>query len=190
MQIATYNEIRAPRWGKEEKDYQIVAPKKAYVYGTGRNNCLVHKINYIKLRWWTYGPGGHYLVRLESPLMSAETFCGRYIRLSDTSGKMCELPNPDAVPSAPCSCRTRDSTSVLPLSFTTLERSRSAISHSEESSMNIAFLIVGFAFMAVGGFCSLCIFIFHGPRWQGMISFVLLVLGIALVFDAIRRMTL
>jgi hypothetical protein len=107
-QLAAYTEIRAPRWGKEEREYQIVVPKKAYVYGTGRNNCLIHRISHIKLRWWTPGPEGGYLVRLQSPIMAAVCICGRYIRLSDASGKMCELPKPDAVLCGMCHGKGRN----------------------------------------------------------------------------------
>lgn len=97
MKTAAYMEIRAPRWGVEEKEVQIVAPKKPWVFGTGRGNALIHKINHIRLRWWDFGPGGHYLVRLQSPRIAAVCNCGRYIRLTDTSGRMCAVPKADAV---------------------------------------------------------------------------------------------
>jgi hypothetical protein len=101
-QNACYDGVTAPRWGKEEREYQIVRPKKAYVYGTGGGNCLVHRINYVKLCWWTTSPTGAHLVRLENPRMIAECFCGRTLFLDSTKAKMCEIPKPDAVLCAAC----------------------------------------------------------------------------------------
>jgi hypothetical protein len=98
METRAYTEIRAPRGGKEEREYQTVPSKKQWIYGTGRNNALVHKISHLRLRWWTHSsPGGHYLVRLQSPMISAVTNCGRWMRLNDTSSKTCNIPRPDAV---------------------------------------------------------------------------------------------
>lgn len=99
---AAYNEIRVPRWGKEEKEYQIVKPRKPYVFGTNSNNALIHKVRHMRLRWWACGPRGQYLVRLQSPRMMAVTNCGRWIFVDGTKGKLCELPRPDAVFCAAC----------------------------------------------------------------------------------------
>lgn len=101
-QTAIYPEITAPRWGIEEQEVQIVSPRKPYVYGTGKNSALVHKINYIRLRWWTYGPRGEYLIRLQSPRMAAVTNCGQWISIDSTRGKLCSIPKPDAVFCACC----------------------------------------------------------------------------------------
>lgn len=96
-QTAAYLDIMAPRWGKEESDVQIVPSRKPYVYGTNRNNALIHVVRHLRLRWWTYGADGHCLVRLQSPRMTAVTRCGRYISLNGVRGKTCALPRPDAV---------------------------------------------------------------------------------------------
>ena len=97
MQISAYTEIRAPRWGKEEKEYQIAKKHPKYVFGVGGNNALVHKIRCVRLRWWTVGPSGHYLVRLQSPRMFAECICGATKFIDSPRAKVCEMPAPDAV---------------------------------------------------------------------------------------------
>lgn len=94
---AVYPEITAPRWGKEEREVQIVPARKPYVYGTNSNNALMHRVKHLRLRWWTYGPHGDYLIRLQSPRVTAVTLCGRYIPIDGTRGKTCELPRADAV---------------------------------------------------------------------------------------------
>jgi hypothetical protein len=100
--IAAYTEITAPRFGTEEREYSIAKHHPPYVYGTGRNNCLIHKINYVKLRWWTHGPRGDYLVRLQSPHIFAVANCGAWFALDGTKAKSCTLPRPDAVLCAKC----------------------------------------------------------------------------------------
>jgi hypothetical protein len=102
MKIEAYLEIIAPRWGKEEREYQTVPPRKPYVCGTGKNNALMHKIKNVRLRWWGLGPRGEYLVRLQSPRMLAVTMCERWIPLHNTKGKICELPKEDTVLCAKC----------------------------------------------------------------------------------------
>ncbi len=99
---AIYPEVTAPRWGREESEYQIAKRSPRYVYGTGRNSCLVHKVLHVKLRWWVCGPGGHYLVRLQTPRMFAETCCGMSFFMEAGKSAVCELPRPDAVPCAMC----------------------------------------------------------------------------------------
>ena len=99
---AAYLDIKAPRWGPEERAYQTVAPRKPYVYGTARNNALIHVIRCVRLRWWDTGPRGAYLVRLQSPRMMAITNCGQWISIDSAKGKMCELPKPDAVVCKSC----------------------------------------------------------------------------------------
>lgn len=97
MQTACYTEIRAPRWGREEREVQIVKPKMDWVFGTNKSNALIHRVHHVRLRWWTYGPGGAYLVRLQSPRMMAVCNCGQYFPLDRERGKMCALPKPEAV---------------------------------------------------------------------------------------------
>ena len=78
------------------------------MHGTGRNNALIHTIRCVRLRWWTCGPGGHYLVRLNTPRMMAVTNCNCWISIDGTKGKMCELPKPDAVMCAACQGKGRN----------------------------------------------------------------------------------
>jgi len=100
--VAAYTEITAPRWGKEEREYKVVKSRVPYIYGTGRNNCLIHKINYVRLKWWEVGPRGEYLVRLQSPRMTAITNCGQWMYMNGTESKVCAMPKPDAVLCARC----------------------------------------------------------------------------------------
>lgn len=95
--IATYPEITAPRWGKEESEYTFAKNHPKYVYGTSKNACLIHNIKHVKLRWWTYGAGGRCLVRLQTPSMLAETFCSMCFFLNSTKAKTCSMPDPNAV---------------------------------------------------------------------------------------------
>lgn len=95
MKTECYDGITAPRNGPEENAVQIVAPKKQWCYGTNKSNALVHRIAYVRLRWWVHDYGC--MRRLSSPRMMAVTKCQRYIRLDDTTGTMCEIPKPDAV---------------------------------------------------------------------------------------------
>lgn len=99
---AAYTEIHAPRWGKEEREYAIAKSHPPYVYSTGGNSCLIHKINHVRLRWWECGPRGEYLVRLQSPRMIAVTNCQRWISINGTQAKVCSMPRPDAVLCARC----------------------------------------------------------------------------------------
>jgi len=106
--IAAYTEIRAPRWGKEESESQIVASKVPYVFGIGANNAVIHTIKHIRLRWWTTSAGGAYLVRLQSPRMIAETNCGTWRHIDGPRTKTCELPAPNAVMCAMCNGKGRN----------------------------------------------------------------------------------
>jgi len=99
---AAYSAITAPRWGAEENDVQIVPARMPYVYGTGGNSALMHKVIYLRLRWWDCGPRGAYLIRLQSPRMLAVTACSQMIRIDGTRGKCCALPRPNAVLCAAC----------------------------------------------------------------------------------------
>jgi hypothetical protein len=102
MSVATYTEIRAPRWGKEEREYVIAKSSRPYAYSTGANSCLVHKVLHLRLRWWTAGPRGEYLVRLQSPTIFAVTNCGQSLSLNNASARSCALPKSDAVRCARC----------------------------------------------------------------------------------------
>jgi len=97
-----YPEIRAERWGKEEREFTLVKKHPKYIFSSSRNAALIHRIREVRLRWWTYGPGGHYLLRLQTPRMFAECYCGMSFRLHDTSAQVCEIPAPDAVLCAMC----------------------------------------------------------------------------------------
>ena len=108
VRTVAYPKITAPRWGPEEREYQTVAPKKPYVHGTGKNNALIHTIRCVRLRWWACGPAGRYLVRLNTPRMTAVTNCGAWISIDSAEGKMCALPKPDAVLCAACNGRGRN----------------------------------------------------------------------------------
>jgi hypothetical protein len=101
-QVAAYTEIRAPRWGKEEHEYVMAKSRVPYAYSTGRNASLIHKISYLRLRWWTCGPGGEYLVRLQSPTIFAVTNCQQWLSLNGTKARSCAMPRPDAVMCARC----------------------------------------------------------------------------------------
>lgn len=74
-----------------------VKAKLPYVHSTSRNACLIHKVAYVEARWYS----GHYsyMRRLEQPWIRAQTVCGLGIYLSNgkKSGKMCGLPDPNAV---------------------------------------------------------------------------------------------
>lgn len=100
--VAVFPEVRAPRWGKEESEYTRAKKHPPYVYGTSGNACLIHKVNYVRLRWWTYGGGGSYLIRLSTPRMIAVTNCQRWYSLDSTRAKTCATPRSDAVLCAAC----------------------------------------------------------------------------------------
>lgn len=95
--VAAYTEIRAPRWGKEESERTLAKRIPSYIHGTSRNCSLLHKVIRVEMRWWECGPGGEYLVRLQSPRLFAHCACGMYFRMDNTSSKVCESPKPDAV---------------------------------------------------------------------------------------------
>ncbi len=94
---AAYTEIIAPRWGKEESEYTLAKRTPKYIYGASGNSCLIHKVREVRLRWWTCGPNGSYLVRLQNPRMLAECMCGMSFRIEPGASVACELPKPDAV---------------------------------------------------------------------------------------------
>lgn len=110
MTTAAYHEIRAPRWGNEESEWQTVASKSKYVFGTNSQNALMHRILHLQLRWWTCGPQGEYLIRLQAPRVVAVTICHRWIRIDShsTNGRICALPKADAVLCGSCHGQARN----------------------------------------------------------------------------------
>ncbi len=93
--------MRAPRWGREERDVTLAKKHPPYIYGTSHNACLIHKINHVRLRWG-YGSNGEYLIRLASPMMIAVTNCHMWWSLDSARAKTCSIPRPDAVLCAAC----------------------------------------------------------------------------------------
>lgn len=108
MKTECYDDIRAPRWGKEECEYQTAKANRQWVYGSGKNNALMHKVLYLKLRWWVTGSGGRYLVRLSSPRIMTVTGCGRWMLLEPNHSHLCEMPRPNTVICAACEGRGRN----------------------------------------------------------------------------------
>lgn len=102
MQTSAYEKITAPRWGKEEREYSIAKKHPKYVFSSGKNASLIHKVREVKLRWWACGGRGEYLMRLQTPRMFAISMCGASFRLSDTSSSTCAIPAPEAVLCAMC----------------------------------------------------------------------------------------
>lgn len=95
---AVFPEVRAPRWGAEESEYTLAKKHPAYVFSTSNSACLIHKVSYVKLRWWALGPRGEYLVRLASPDLVAVANCGAFFFLSEAArAKTCVAPSADAV---------------------------------------------------------------------------------------------
>ena len=81
------------------RDFGVVRAKRfpKYVHSTNRSACLIHKVEEVEIHWYS----GHYdwCQRLENPRVIARTNCGTNIFLSNgkKSGKMCEIPDPNAV---------------------------------------------------------------------------------------------
>jgi len=83
------------------KTYLKKFPK--YVYSTGHNGALIHKVSYVMVRWWK----GSYdkMIRLKKPAIIAETVCGmaKHIqtdgdwRRNRMPAAFCAIPKPDAV---------------------------------------------------------------------------------------------
>lgn len=106
--VSAYTEVRAPRWGAEENSVTYAKRIPKYVHGARGNAALLHRVLRVRLRWWTCGPNGNYLVRLQSPRLLAECVCGMTFRISDTSAKVCESPKTDAVLCGRCHGRGRN----------------------------------------------------------------------------------
>lgn len=75
-----------------------------YVYSLGRNGALIHKVNYVSIRWWRGSMDR--MIRLRKPCIIAETICGmakfvqtdeQQYRSNRLRASFCEIPKPDAV---------------------------------------------------------------------------------------------
>jgi hypothetical protein len=82
----------------DKPSFTLIAKKHMpYAHSTSRNACLIHKVAVVRIHWYS----GHYsyMRRLESPSVYAETVCGQtvFINNGKKSGKMCEIPDPNAV---------------------------------------------------------------------------------------------
>src|ERR1700690_2321909 len=83
-----------------DHEFGVTYAKKfsPYVYSTGHNGSLIHKVSHVSLRWWK----GSYdrMVRLRNPQIIAGTICGmsKFIQTGKRlSASMCAIPKPDAV---------------------------------------------------------------------------------------------
>lgn len=102
QKVAVFPEVRAPRWGAEEREFTLAKKHAPYVFSTSRGAALIHKVNRVELRWWDTGGGGEYLVRLAAPRITAIANCGVWFHLNSTRAKVCTVPAPDAVLCAMC----------------------------------------------------------------------------------------
>jgi hypothetical protein len=81
-----------------ERTFGVTTARRhpAYVYGAGRNACLMHKIARVTIQ--------HYAIvdmdklgRLKRPAMSAITACGYHFALESDRSRTCTVPLPGAV---------------------------------------------------------------------------------------------
>jgi hypothetical protein len=96
-QVAIYEECSVPRPDVWTRIPEPTRAKKfpRYVHGKVGMAMLLHKIEYVNLKW--YGYGRHEFVRLKSPSLIAHTVCGAIFHLAPGRAGVCELPAPDAV---------------------------------------------------------------------------------------------
>lgn len=73
-----------------------------FVFSTRGVSCLVHKVARVELHWYAVVRGGHALAKLKRPVMFAVTNCGTSFRLECDRSRMCQLPDPDAMPCGRC----------------------------------------------------------------------------------------
>lgn len=80
-------------------EFGITRAKKhaPYVFSIRGLSCLVHKVAYVEIRWFNYGPGGHTLIRTDTPKMIANTVCGYHFFLEAKRSRTCQIPDPAAV---------------------------------------------------------------------------------------------
>lgn len=67
-----------------------------YVHSIGANSCLIHKVAYVDIHWYS----GHYsyMQRLDKPFVLVHTVCQFSVSLTGRmAGKVCELPDPNAI---------------------------------------------------------------------------------------------
>jgi hypothetical protein len=98
----TLGEITIPgRPDFEDHEFGKTYAKKfaPYVYSTGHNGMLIHKVASVTLRWWQ--GSGDRMIRLRHPQVIAETICGmsKFIQTQKhrMSASMCAIPKPEAV---------------------------------------------------------------------------------------------
>ena len=106
---ATTDIIIKGRPDMEDRQFGKTRAKRhpKYVYGTA-SGLLMHEVAYVELHWYDFGPGGHSLIRRDSPRITITTCCGqlfhaqpRHWNRPNRDGKpratICDVPNPDAV---------------------------------------------------------------------------------------------
>jgi hypothetical protein len=99
-----YEGERIPRTRESEyliwRDPPHVKKHPKYVHGKIGMSSLLHKIDYVEMRWYDYD--WDYFLRLKNPILTARTVCGMLWRLEVGKGTTCEIPNPDTVLCAAC----------------------------------------------------------------------------------------
>lgn len=96
-EIAAYEGANLPRPHPWSEPPPAIRAKKhpKFVHGRVGMAMLLHRIDYVEVRWYDYGYGE--FVRLKHPAMSARTACGAWFSLRAGKSGTCELPKPDAV---------------------------------------------------------------------------------------------
>lgn len=69
----------------------------AYVYSTGHNSCLMHKVAFVELHWELIVARGDKVARLKRPAAIAKTVCGVSKFLTADKARTCTEPKADAV---------------------------------------------------------------------------------------------
>ncbi len=110
QQIAVYDGIKIPRTNEADRRllFSVGRVKKhpKYVHGKIGMAVLLHKIDHVEARWWDYDY--NYLLRLQSPILTAHTICGMSWRISSDKSRICEIPKPDAVLCGRCHGQPRN----------------------------------------------------------------------------------
>lgn len=81
---------------------------QAYVFSTGANASLVHRVSHVEVRWYVPVDGGRNLGRLKRPHVTFHSVCGQmfYVNRSflrrRTRTQTCAVPAPDAVRCGRC----------------------------------------------------------------------------------------
>lgn len=94
---SAYEGANLPRPNVWTKPPEPTRAKKhpKYVHGRIGMAMLLHKIDYVEIRWYDYG--WHEFIRLKHPSLVARSVCGNYYHLRAGRAGTCELPAPDAV---------------------------------------------------------------------------------------------